>query len=109
MDPVFFFDEEQRCIWLNRAGAQFLNIDEQEPEKAEAELMKRCPRELPKRAEWTERLYLDMNGEKRYVEMVRKSILDAKGKADGFFIQIDRKSTRLNSSHTDSSRMPSSA
>lgn len=87
-NPIFFFDEEQRCIWMNRAGARFLNIDEQEPEKAEAELIKRCPRELPKRAEWTERLYLNMNGEKRYVEMVRKSILDAKGKADGFFIQI---------------------
>ena len=31
------------------------------------------------------------------------------GERFGFYIMIDRKSTRLNSSHTDSSRMPSSA
>ena len=36
-------------------------------------------------------------------------ILNIGYKADGILTKKDRKSTRLNSSHTDSSRMPSSA
>ena len=39
-----------------------------------------------------------------------RAVLDRlKDKPDGKYIDVDRKSTRLNSSHTDISRMPSSA
>ena len=27
-NPMYFFDEEKRCIWMNRAGGQFLNLEE---------------------------------------------------------------------------------
>ena len=39
----------------------------------------------------------------------RKISIDCTGVEDALDVTIDRKSTRLNSSHTDSSRMPSSA
>ena len=51
------------------------------------------------------------NKEYNYVKDTNKRndlILLVSGLPDYFF-EIDRKSTRLNSSHTDSSRMPSSA
>ena len=50
-------------------------------------------------------------------EVLRKTLKNADGKPfqkykgiqNNFVLEEDRKSTRLNSSHTDSSRMPSSA
>ena len=43
-------------------------------------------------------------------EQEKQRLLEIAGKyEDCVYIEVDRKSTRLNSSHTDSSRMPSSA
>ena len=46
--------------------------------------------------------------ERKAIEEIRK-IVDNLGEYSYVGAAIDRKSTRLNSSHTDSSRMPSSA
>ena len=64
--------------------------------------------------------YTPGNGEPRQIPIIQSTTFkydtsSAMGKlfdleADGYFYsRLDRKSTRLNSSHTDISRMPSSA
>ena len=54
-------------------------------------------------AEWTKRAFVN---ESQYRKMYERSLADP----NGFWAeQADRKSTRLNSSHSGESRMPSSA
>ncbi len=65
-------------------------------------------RRLPKETEWIE---FKHNNEKpveigEYISAISNGAV-LKGKRFGYL--VDRKSTRLNSSHTDISRMPSSA
>ena len=43
------------------------------------------------------------------IKPILKVYIENSGSMDGYMCDGDRKSTRLNSSHTDSSRMPSSA
>ena len=87
-NSMYFFDEDNRCIWMNRAGAQFLNLEEQELEKAENELIRRFSGRHPDREYWTDHLTMEINGETRHVEMVRKPMIDSKGNSDGFFFYI---------------------
>ena len=87
-NPFYFFDEENRCIWMNRAGAQFLYLDEQDLETAEAELKKLFFGLHPGQDYWTDQLALDVSGRTRYIELIRKPVTDAKGRPDGFFFHV---------------------
>ena len=86
--PMYFFDEDKRCIWMNRAGAQFLNLEEQDLEKAENELRRQFSARHPGAAEWKVQLTMNVNGEERYVELTKQPIIDSKGKQDGFYFYI---------------------
>ena len=87
-NPVFFFDESKHCIWMNRAGEQFLDLEEHELEEAEARLKKEFGRLHPDLAEWKDYLTIDRNGEKRYIELTQQPIIDSKRKMDGFYFHI---------------------
>ena len=87
-NPIYFFDEDKRCIWMNRAGAHFLNMEEQDLEKAETELKRRFSGKHPGLEYWTDQLTIDVNGETRFVELIRKPTIDFKGRSDGFFLHI---------------------
>ena len=86
--PVFFFDESQRCIWMNRAGAQFLDLDEQELEEAETRLKGEFGTLQPEQAEWKDHFTVRRNGEDRYIELVKQPLIDARNKTDGFYFYI---------------------
>jgi diguanylate cyclase (GGDEF)-like protein len=86
--PMYFFDEDKRCIWMNRAGAQFLNLEEQDLEKAENELKRQFSAIHPGATEWKDQLTMNVNGEERYVELTKQPIIDSKGKQDGFYFYI---------------------
>ena len=87
-NPIYFFDEDKRCIWMNRAGAHFLNMEEQDLEKAETELKRWFSGKHPGLEYWTDQLTIDVNGETRFVELIRKPTIDFKGRSDGFFLHI---------------------
>lgn len=86
--PMYFFDEDKRCIWMNRAGAEYLNLEEQELEKAETELKRQFSNRHPGAAEWKDQLTMNVNGEARFVELTKQPIIDSKGKQDGFYFYI---------------------
>ena len=87
--PMYFFDEDKRCIWMNRAGAQFLNLDEQALEAAEAALKQhQFFNRHPGVAEWKDQLTMDVSGEARFVELTKRPMIDSGGKQDGFYFYI---------------------
>lgn len=87
-NPVFFFDDSKHCIWMNRAGGQFLGLEEQELEEAEARLKKEFGSLHPDLAEWKDHLTIEQNGEKRYIELTKQPLIDSRRKMDGFYFHI---------------------
>ena len=87
-NPMYFFDESGRCFWMNRAGGQFLNLEENEPEKAETELRKAFGGLHPGEAEWKDRLTIEQDGEARYFELTKRPLIDSRSKMDGFYFFI---------------------
>ena len=87
-NPVFFFDDSKHCIWMNRAGEQFLDLEEHELEEAEARLKKAFGGLHPGLAEWKDHQTVDKNGEKRYIELTKQPLIDSKRKIDGFYFHI---------------------
>ena len=86
--PMYFFDEDKRCIWMNRSGAGYLNLEEQNLEAAEAELKRQFSQRHPGSAEWKDQLAMDVNGETRFVELTKQPMIDSKGRQDGFYFYI---------------------
>lgn len=87
-DPVFFFDGSGHCIWMNRAGGQFLDLDEHELDEAETRLRKEFGSLYPGLAEWKDHLTIERNGEKRYIELAKQPKTDSGRKADSFYFTI---------------------
>ena len=87
-NPVFFFDEGQHCIWMNRAGEQFLGLGEDQLEEAEVRLKKEFGSLQPELPEWKNYLTIRRNDEERYIELVKQPLTDSTNKTDGFYLYI---------------------
>ena len=87
-NPVFFFDGSGHCIWMNRAGGQFLDLNEHELEEAETRLRKEFGSLHPGLAEWKDHLTIERNGEKRYLELAKQPKADSRRKTDSFYFII---------------------
>lgn len=87
--PMYFFDENKQCIWMNRVGAQFLDLEEQELEKAEAELKRLFGRLHPGLAEWRDTTIMEANGEARRIELIKQPLYDTgTKKMNGFYFAM---------------------
>ena len=84
-NPIFCFDEGNQCIWMNRAGAQFLGLEENELDKAGAELAGLFSGLYPGRTEWQDTVTMTSGGETRRMELTKQPLYDAGGKMDGFY------------------------
>ena len=73
--PVFFFDETNRCIWMNRIGAQFLDLEEHELDKAGTELRRMFGKLHPGRSEWQDTVIMESNGVPRRIELTKQPFL----------------------------------
>ena len=87
-NPVFFFDDSQHCIWMNRAGSRFLNLDENELEEAEARLKEEFGSLQPELAEWKHNFTVSRGEEERYIELEKLPLVDSRNKTDGFYFYI---------------------
>ena len=86
--PMYFFDEDQKCIWMNRAGAQYLNLEEHELEKAEADLKRLFGRLHPSLAEWKDTVIMESNGEARRIELTKQPLYESGTKVNGFYFYM---------------------
>ena len=87
-EPVFFFDEDQKCIWMNTAGRRFLNLEENETDQAGSMLEKTFGPRHPGVPQWKERVAWEWQGEIRHIELSKNPLYDSERKMDGFYIQI---------------------
>ena len=87
-DPMFFFDNDQKCIWMNRAGQHLLGLDEHETERAGDMLEKTFGSRHAGTAQWTDRLVLNREGENRHIELSKEPLYDPVRKMDGFYIHV---------------------
>ena len=86
--PIFYFDDGKRCIWMNHAGAQFLDLEDEELDKAEAELKRLFGSLHPGLTEWQEIVTMESGGEKRQIELTKQPLRDDDGKTDGFYFYM---------------------
>ena len=86
--PMFFFDEEKRCIWMNRAGAKFLDLEEHELDKAEADLKRLFGRLHPGVPEWQETVTMESNGEARRMKLTKQPLYESATKMNGFYFYM---------------------
>lgn len=83
--PMFFFDQEARCIWMNRAGAQFLDVEEDELDRAEVDLERLFGRLHPGVREWQETVTMESGGVARQIELTKQPLYESGMKMNGFY------------------------
>ena len=86
--PMYFFDEEKQCIWMNRVGAQFLDLEEYELDKAESDLKRMFGKLHPDLSEWQEIVIMESNGVPRRVELTKQPIFESGSKMNGFYFSM---------------------
>lgn len=87
-DPVFFFDNDQQCIWMNTAGQRFLNLEKHETDRAGNALEGVFGSRHPGVACWEDHLTMNVGGETRFIELSKQPLVDSRRKMDGFYIHI---------------------
>lgn len=87
-NPIFCFDEGNQCIWMNRAGAQFLDLEEDDLDKAEAELKRLFDSLHPGQADWQETVTMESGGKVRHMELTKQPLRETSGRMDGYYLSL---------------------
>ncbi len=87
-NPVFFFDDNKHCIWMNRAGGQFLGLQDNELETAETWLKKEFGSLHPGLPEWKGNITFTQNGKNRNIELTKQPLFNTRHRMDGFYFLI---------------------
>ncbi len=88
MHPMYFFDDRQACIWMNRSGREFLGLGEEEAARAGYALENMFGSRHPGEEEWTDQVEMKRDGEVRYLELSKVPQMDKTRQMNGFYIQI---------------------
>ena len=87
-DPMYFFDDSQRCIWMNKSGRSFLKLREDETEEAGNRLEALFGPRHPGEAEWQDQLTLVLDGENHFLELSKVPLMDSRRAINGFYILL---------------------
>ena len=88
---IFFFDANQRCLWMNPSGQKLLELKEDETAKAGEALEKLFGSRHVGEDEWSEQVILPGSTEEdgeRTCELSRQPYRDKKGRINGFYIVV---------------------
>ena len=88
LQPMFVFDNRQNCIWMNRAGRDYLGLKEEETEKAGDALEAKFGVRHPGEDEWKDSVTMMVDGERRYLELAKVPQHDRHGTMNGFYIYV---------------------
>ena len=88
LQPMYIFDDQQHCIWMNRMGQEFLKLGPEDTDKAGNALEAMFGSRHPGEAEWKDSVTLTIDGEKRYMELAKVPQEDKNGILNGFYIYV---------------------
>ena len=88
LQPMYVFDEQQNCLWMNQAGQKFLHLREDETDKAGNALEAFFGSRHPGEEEWKDAITMVIDGETRYLELAKVPQRDTGSKLNGFYIYV---------------------
>ncbi len=87
-EALYFFDIGERCVWVNRQGARFLELEESENDRCGERLREIFPDLTPEGDEWACERILTVGGSTRYYALDKRRMFDRKGRAVGSLLTI---------------------
>ncbi len=73
---------------MNRVGAQFLNLEEHELDKAGTELKRMFGRLHPSQSEWQDIVIMESDGVSRQIELTKQPLFESGSKMNGFYFYM---------------------
>ena len=87
-EAVYFFDAGNRCVWVNKHGARFLELDEKDYDKCGRRLQKLFPDIEPEGGELSCKQILTIGGETKYFTLNRHILMDEEKRLVGSLVGI---------------------
>ena len=87
-DAIFFFDANQKCLWMNRAGHELLGLTEEETEKAGNELSRKFGNRHPGEESWSDQVILETEDGEHICQLSKRPLIDNRRRVNGFYISV---------------------
>ena len=87
-EALYFFDDSGRCLWVNKQGARFLDLREEDVEQCGRRLIKVFPDLDLERSEWAREQIVTKGSETRYYTTNKHALLDENGRIVGSLLGI---------------------
>lgn len=87
-DAMYFFDPNQRCIWMNEAGAKLLHMEENDLAGVGNALAKRFGNRHPGEDSWSDQVITKGKDGTQVCRLSKRPLLDNNRKMTGFYITV---------------------
>ena len=87
-DAIYFFDANQKCLWMNRAGQNLLGLKEDETAKAGNALNGKFGNRHPGEESWSDQVTLETEDGEHICQLSKRPLVDSRGKVNGFYISV---------------------
>ena len=85
---TYCFDENQRSIWMNKAGRELLNLGEEDADKAREGLIGLFGEKHTGELSWKDQVTLAAPDGVRYYSREKKPVLDAGKRLNGYYVTV---------------------
>ena len=87
-DAMYFFDPNQRCIWMNAAGEKLLHMEGQDPAGAGNALAKKFGNRHPGEDSWSDQVLTNGEDGPQVCRLSKRPLLDSSRRMNGFYITV---------------------
>ena len=87
-DAMFFFDPNQKCIWMNEAGERLLHMEGQDPAQAGNALAKRFGNRHPGENSWSDQVLMNGEDGQHVCRLSKRPLMDNNRRMNGFYITV---------------------
>ena len=86
-DAMFFFDQNQRCIWMNEAGGKLLHFEEEDLSGVGNALAKRFGDRHPGEDSWSDQILTDTEYGQQVCRLTKRPLIYNR-RMNGFYITV---------------------
>ena len=87
-DAMYFFDPNQRCIWMNEAGAKLLHMEGQDLAAVGKALTKKFGYRHPGEDSWSDQVMTNGRDGSQVYRVSKRPLLDNNRRMNGFYITV---------------------